>query len=114
MKGKKIITYASDLETIIAATLAYSKISKVGMPKSEAIRIYDTFHRVEEPILRNYQEVPSIKKILDEKEKGISKHNLVEARLYVDHTEVLSVYFRENKKINLKLEAKIKDFWIKI
>ena len=73
-KQKEIVTFASDLETIIAAAQLFARISDKTLPESRAMEAYDTYHKAQEPMLRNYQRVPAIREILKNFDKKLEEN----------------------------------------
>jgi hypothetical protein len=53
-----------------------------------------------------------VKQILDNSENGITKSNLIAARIYVGEKKVLDVNYRENK-LELSDSIERNNFWIK-
>ncbi|MBU1129167.1 MAG: hypothetical protein KJ949_00885 [Nanoarchaeota archaeon] len=69
--AKEIITFASDLEIIISATKLFTQASERTLSYSQVIVAFDTFHKIYEPMLKNYHEVTAIKDILETFDKKL-------------------------------------------
>jgi len=71
---KQIITYESDLETMMSAASLFAQVSNGTLPSDQALNAYDDFHKVQEPMLRNYKEVVAVREILDNFDKKLREN----------------------------------------
>ena len=74
-------THILDLDTIIRVSMDFARIKNGSLPPEQAMTALDTFHKVYEPMLRSYKDVPVVKEILDNYERVFKKNYPLTSRL---------------------------------